>query len=121
MKMTAISRQLVALAVIVLFVAMDLTFGGGDTIAASARSRWGANYFPNVPLLTQDGEKVKFYDDIIKNKVVALNFIYTQCVDSCPVETAKMRQVYKKLGDRVGKDVFMYSISIDPRRDTPRY
>ena len=120
MKMTATwVQRCIALAVIVLFVAMDMTSGGGQSMAASAKSRWGANYFPNVTLLTQDGEKVAFYDDLIKDKVVAINFIYTQCADSCPLETAKMRQVYNALGDRVGKDVFMYSISIDPKRDTP--
>jgi len=74
---------------------------------------WGADYFPNTPLLTQDGEKVHFFDDLIKDKVVAINFIFTGCSDSCPVETARLRQVQKILGDRVGKDIFLYSISID--------
>ncbi len=87
--------------------------------AASGSSRWGADYFPNVPLVTQDGETVHFFDDLIKDKVVAVNFIFTSCKNACPAETAKMRQVQKLLGDRVGKDVFMYSISIDPEHDTP--
>jgi len=80
---------------------------------------WGANYFPNTPLVTQDGQKVRFFDDLIKDKVVAINFIFTGCSDSCPVETARLRQVQKILGDRVGKDIFFYSISIDPYNDTP--
>lgn len=80
---------------------------------------WGADYFPNIPLLTQEGEKVHFFDDLIKDKVVAINFIFTGCTDSCPVETARLRQVQKILGDRVGKDIFLYSISIDPYNDTP--
>ncbi|HEY2393139.1 MAG TPA: SCO family protein [Candidatus Angelobacter sp.] len=86
---------------------------------ASASSRYGANYFPNVTLTTQDGTKVHFYDDLIKGKTVVIDLIYTQCVDSCPLETARLVQVQKMLGDRVGKDIFFYSISIDPTHDTP--
>jgi protein SCO1/2 len=62
---------------------------------------------------------VRFFDDLIKDKVVAINFIFTGCGDSCPVETARLRQVQKLLGDRVGQDIFFYSISIDPYNDTP--
>jgi protein SCO1 len=80
----------------------------------------GAQYFTNTPLVTQDGKTVRFYDDMIKGKSVVINFIYTQCGDSCPLETAKLAQVQKLLGDRVGKDIFFYSISIDPQRDTPQ-
>jgi len=86
---------------------------------AEAATPWGANYFPNTPLVTQDGKKVRFFDDLIKDKVVAINFIFTGCSDSCPVETARLRQVQKILGDRIGKDIFLYSISIDPYNDTP--
>jgi len=80
---------------------------------------WGADYFPNVPLVTQDGKVVRFYDDLLKGKSVAVNLIYTHCSASCPLETAKMTQVQRILGDRVGKDIFFYSISIDPKNDTP--
>lgn len=79
----------------------------------------GANYFPNTELITQDGTTVHFYDDLIKGKIVAINFIYTTCQYSCPLETARLAQVQKLLGDRVGKDIFFYSISIDPAHDTP--
>ena len=82
-------------------------------------SHWGANYFPDVELTTQDGQKVKFYSDLLKGKIVAIDLIYTHCVDSCPLETARLVQVQRKLGDRVGKDIFFYSITIDPKRDTP--
>ncbi len=82
-------------------------------------SRWGKSYFPNVPLITHEGKKVRFFDDLIKDKVVMINFIYTSCPDTCPLETARLAEVQRILGDRVGKDVFMYSISIDPKVDTP--
>jgi protein SCO1/2 len=62
---------------------------------------------------------VRFFDDLIKDKVVVINFLFTSCSDSCPLETARLRQVQKLLGDRVGQDIFFYSISIDPLSDTP--
>ena len=87
---------------------------------AQAQNRWGANYFPNVVLTTQDGTKVHFYDDVLKGKIVVIDLIYTSCVNACPLETARLVQVQKMLGDRVGKDIFFYSISIDPKHDTPK-
>ncbi len=83
------------------------------------KTPWGRNYFPNPTLTTQDGKKVKFFDDLIKDKVVVINFIFTRCDDSCPLETARLRNVHKILGDRMGKDIFFYSISITPKTDTP--
>jgi len=80
---------------------------------------WGADYFPNVALTTHEGKTVRFFDDLIKNKVVAINFMYASCPDSCPLETAQMLNVQRILGDRVGRDIFFYSITIDPKNDTP--
>jgi protein SCO1/2 len=86
---------------------------------ATANSQWGENHFPNVELITQDGKRVHFYDDLIKGKVVALELIYTTCKYNCPLETARLVQLQKLLGDRMGKDIFFYSISIQPEHDTP--
>jgi protein SCO1 len=91
----------------------------GNASAEAGGSHWGANYFPNVALTTQNGTTVRFYDDLLKGKVVVVDLIYTHCKDSCPLETARLAQVQKLLEDRMGKDVFFYSISIDPERDTP--
>ena len=88
--------------------------------AAPEGSPWGKEYFSNVLLTDQDGNKLRFYDDLIKDKVVAVNFIFTHCGDSCPAETASLRKVRQLLGGRFGKDIFFYSISIDPDRDTPK-
>lgn len=85
----------------------------------NAAQRWGADYFPNLLLTNQDGEKLRFFDDMLKDKVVVINFIYTSCPDACPLETARLIEVYDLLKDWVGKDIFFYSISIDPDIDTP--
>jgi len=85
----------------------------------SGAARWGAEYFPNVPLVAHDGRTLRFFDDLVKDKVVVINFIYTSCADACPLETARLVEIQEILGERVGQDVFFYSISIDPVRDTP--
>ena len=84
-----------------------------------ADTRWGAKYFPDVTLTTQDGKDVKFYD-LIKGKIVAVNVIYTNCQFACPIETARMARMQQLLGDRMGREVFFVSISIDPEHDTPQ-
>lgn len=99
-------------AIAVLFLATTL-------MAAPAASPWGANYFPNIALTTQDGKTVHLWDDLLKDKKVIINFIYTECSASCPLETAKLVQVQNILKDRLGKDIFFYSITLDPKRDTP--
>jgi len=91
----------------------------GVLSAAGQNSHWGANYFPNVTLTTQDGASVRFYDDLIKGKIVAIDLIYTSCKFACPLETARLAQVQTVLGNRMGRDVFFYSITIDPAHDTP--
>jgi copper(I)-binding protein/cytochrome oxidase Cu insertion factor (SCO1/SenC/PrrC family) len=103
----------------VIWLPLVATLLVGTLPTSSLAAAWGADYFPNVELTTQDGESVYFFDDLIKDKVVLVNFIYTTCVDVCPMETAQLIQVQRILGDRLGKDIFFYSITIDPEHDTP--
>jgi protein SCO1 len=100
----------------VLLVALLGSLLSGHVFAGA----WHGNYFPNVELTNQDGKTVRFYDDLLKGKIVVIDLIYTNCQYACPLETARLAQVQRILGDRVGKDIFFYSISIDPRRDTPK-
>jgi protein SCO1 len=81
--------------------------------------RWNADYLPNLPVVTQDGKTLKFYDDVIKGKIVLISFIYTNCPDICPLTTARLTQVEDQLGDTVGRDIFFVSMTVDPERDTP--
>src|SRR5215471_13793450 len=90
------------------------------TASSGGANRKGAAYFTNVELTTQYGNKVRFYDDLLKDKIVVIELFYSSCTDRCPLETARLAQVQKMLGDRVGKDIFFYSISIDPKHDTPK-
>ncbi len=89
-----------------------------DESAAERRRR----RFLNVALTTHEGRTVRFYDDLIKDKTVLLNFFYTNCVDEaiCPLTTANLVRVQKLLASRIGRDNFMYSITLDPDHDTPK-
>jgi protein SCO1 len=102
-----------------LWLGAALFAASGSIAAAADNPRSGPGYFPNVTLTTQDGVPVRFYDDVIKGKIVAINLIYTTCKYACPLETARLAQVARLLGDRMGRDVFFYSITIDPDVDTP--
>lgn len=79
-----------------------------------------AGQLPNVPLHTHTGERVRFYDDLIRDRTVLFNFFVVGCTDgTCPTATANLRQVQDLLGERMGRDVFFYSISLRPEQDTP--
>src|SRR5262249_47472636 len=103
------------LAVAAAFLLACLCLAAGQAQAG----RWGKDYVPNVPVVTQDGRTLKFYDHLIKDKIVVLSFIYTSCKDICPLATSRLGEAQERLGDRVGRDIFFYSISIDPEHDTP--
>ncbi len=77
------------------------------------------NRFPGVTLITHDGRSVDFYQDLVKGKLVLINFMYATCTNSCPTYTANLARVQRLFGDRMGRDVFMYSITLDPDHDTP--
>src|SRR5499427_8669200 len=90
-----------------------------QTTSQRPGNRWGANYFPNVPVIDQNGRTLNFYDDVIKGRIVVISFIYTSCQDLCPLTTAKMAQLEDKLDGAVGRDLFFISMSVDPENDTP--
>ena len=82
-------------------------------------SRWGKDYFPSVEVVTHEGETLQFYDDLIKDKIFVISFLFTSCKDICPLATARLAELQEKLGDSMGRDIFFYSLSIDPETDTP--
>src|SRR5918912_3730389 len=77
-------------------------------------------HLPNVPLLTHQGKKVLFYDDLVKDKIVLINMMYAKCEGICMPITMNLVKVQKLLGDRVGRDIFMYSITLKPEQDSPK-
>jgi protein SCO1/2 len=89
-------------------------------VAESTRVKLQKRYFPNFELTTHDGKKVHFYDDLIKDKIVVINFMYVKCEGVCMPVTMNLKKVQNLLGRRVGRDIFMYSITLKPEEDTPR-
>jgi protein SCO1 len=83
-----------------------------------SRERIRQRYFPNLMLTTQEGKKVKFYDDLVKDKIVVFNMFYAKCEGICSPVTRNLVRVQNLLGDRVGKDIFFYSFSLKPKEDT---
>ena len=76
-------------------------------------------YFSDVELIDQDGRKLRFYSDVLKDKVVVINTFFTTCKSICPPLNRNFQKIQEALGDRVGKDVILVSITVDPVTDTP--
>ena len=76
-------------------------------------------YFTDVTLVDQDGVPRRLYSDLLKDKVVIIDVLFTGCEGACPVMARTFARLQDFLGDRLGKDVHMLSISVDPRTDTP--
>ena len=111
-----------------------LTFGSGDlpaslVLAQGAQPQKGVaetagdsparKYFSDVQLVNQNGEKMRLYSDLLQGKVVIINSFFATCQGSCLPLTRNLQKVQQALGERVGKDVNIISISVDPVVDTP--
>lgn len=108
-------------------MALKPVSGGGIRSASRVRGLYApdperraalARSFPNPILIDQQNRRVRFYDDLIKNKVVMINFMFTSCTSLCPRATANLAKVQAELGDHLGRDVWMISFTIDPDHDT---
>ena len=88
--------------------------------AVSTGTRDARAYFTDTLLLTQDGRPVQFYSDVLKDRVVLLNVVYTNCKDACPLITRKLKEVRAALGEPLASKVHFISISSDPENDSPQ-
>jgi protein SCO1/2 len=87
--------------------------------AVSAREQIRQRYFPNVTLTNQEGKQFRLYEDLVKDKIVVMNFFYATCEGICVPITSNLAKVQASLRERVGRDIFMYSFSLKPNLDTP--
>ena len=98
--------------------------GHGSTASAAPPPPAGSGthdalaYFTDSELLDQNGRRVRFYSDVLKDRVVLLNVIFTHCNDACPLITRKLREVREALGEGA-KEVTFISITSDPTNDSP--
>ena len=100
-------------------LALAFTTPGLASAETGANDGPRSGYFPNFVLRTHENKPVRFYDDLIRGKIVVINMMYAQCEGLCPPMTANLVKVQSLLGDRVGRDIFMYSLSLQPKQDTP--
>lgn len=105
------------------FIATGLAAAAGPALSTgSAGNGTGARTdgFPNPLLLTHTGQRVRFYDDIVKgNKALLFNMMYASCRNICPPNTASLLQVHRILGERMGRDIMFYSLTLQPDLDRP--
>ena len=87
-----------------------------DKAAAEAKAR---DYFTNVEVINQDGQRLKFYDDVLKDNIVVISFIFTNCQGACPLMTRNLTMIRDMLPEHVRDEINFISISLDPVRDTP--
>lgn len=83
--------------------------------AAADKAR---DYFTDTVLLSHTGEEMRYYSDILEGKTVVISFMFTSCVDACPLINATLQRVQERLKDRIGNDILIVSITVDPANDT---
>jgi protein SCO1/2 len=87
--------------------------------AAAAEPSRAENYFTNIRLVNQDGKPVRLYADLLRGKVVVINSFFSTCKGSCPVMLSSFAKIQQHFAERVGEDLFLISITVDPQTDTP--
>lgn len=74
---------------------------------------------PDLTLLDHDGKSVRLYSDLLKDKLFVMGFFYTNCTYICARQGRLFAQLQERLGERLGREVFIVSVTMDPERDTP--
>src|SRR5688572_23938636 len=95
----------------------DIT--GIGALPQMARACSGADIIPNVSLRTHENVQVRFYEDLVKGRQVLINMMYASCEGYCPAITTRLVDIHRALADRMGRDLFMYSITLKPAEDDP--
>ncbi|WP_163988327.1 SCO family protein [Pyxidicoccus caerfyrddinensis] len=95
----------------------ELGSTGSDSTTQDAAA---SKYFTNTELVDQHGKTHRFYEDLVRGRKVLINFAFTSCKGACSPITKHLAEVQEKLGDRVGKDITMITLSVDPANDTPK-
>lgn len=115
------ARHIVLVAVIVFGGSLPVTAQTGNPAKPepTAAESPAHKYFTDVVLLNQNGERMRLYSDLLQGKVVIIDSFFATCQGSCLPMNRNLEKVQQALGDRIGKDVYIISISVDPTVDTP--
>ena len=116
-------RRIVFASLLVLLLACGLATGQNQRLATPQIEidigGVGKIRIPDLELRDQDGRKVRFYSDLIKNKVVVLSFFYTSCNYTCTMQGQTFSKLQSLLGEQLGTSVFLISVTTDPAKDDP--
>ena len=117
-KNPSLLARYVAYAAMLFIVSAPVVAGDApaDKAAAEAKAR---DYFSNVELVDQNGRSVKFYDEVLKDNIVVISFIFTNCQSACPLMTRNLTMIRDMMREDERRAIQFVSISIDPLRDTP--
>jgi len=88
---------------------------GGQESDAARRS-----YFTDLKVTTNEGQELRFYSDLLRDKTVLISFYYLDCGTVCPLQNKILAELQNLLGDRLGRDILILSLTVDPARDTPK-
>jgi protein SCO1 len=94
-------------------------FAEATRCTPGAQACAGAALIPNVTLRTHENAEVRFYDDLVRGKQVLINMMYASCQGFCPAITTRLAELHRALAGRMGRDLFMYSITLEPGEDDP--
>lgn len=86
---------------------------------SAKRQKLGADWFTNLPVRTQGGQTVRFYDDLLKDRIVVVNSFFASCKEVCSPMTHNLAKVQQQLGEQVGRDVHFVSVTVDAKNDSP--
>jgi protein SCO1/2 len=73
----------------------------------------------NLPVLDQTGTALNFVDDVVGDKIVVFDFIFTSCTTICPVTTTLLTRSRADLQDVAPDRLQFVSLSIDSNNDDP--
>lgn len=104
---------------VILFALMSAPVCPSDLVSVANTGSISSPRIPDTAVYDQHGKRLSFYTDLIKGKTVAINFIFTTCTTICPPLTAIFRKLQQDLGERMGIEVRLISVSVDPATDTP--
>jgi protein SCO1/2 len=104
---------------LIVLIAIFFVCGAIHVQAQQPEASSAEKYFTDTVLINQDGQKMRFYTDLLKGKTVIIDSFFATCQGSCLPMNRNLEKVQEALGDRLGKDAVILSISVDPTVDTP--
>ena len=111
----------ILIGILLLLFLTNLASGQQPNAATNSKNDQSAahNYFTDTILINQNGEKMRFYTDLLQGKTVIIDTFFSTCKTACLPMTQNLKRIKEALGERLGKDVYILSVTVDSEMDTP--